>query len=322
MSQPGKPSLLKRIIRRYKSEMHSNVKLKTYKHLQFLRGFMYKERRQLASKIPTSKYSFIIPEDQGFVKWEPKNLTLIDEVLSLSNKVYDDNIAAINKINRQLELGEIPPGFNTNPFLRLSIENHLTLDSPFLKLGLHPAVLKGVSDYLGMLPILTSISLLYSPNKKSFNLSSQHFHLDMHERKCAKIFMYIFDVDENCGPLTLISASGSEKIENKLRYKTHFVFNNGDRTSRVDDEVVEKIIDKNDIHVLTGKAGSIFLADTDRCFHYGSRGATKPRLALQFYYETPFSFGYPIDYSDKKYFSLSHLGTQTDSEIEKYALGK
>ena len=70
-------------------------------------------------------------------------------------------------------------------------------------------------------------------------------HLDMHDRKCMKIFIYIDDVDENCGPLTAIPAKLSERIENKLQYKNGYVRQSGALTSRVPDDVIEQIVPRS-----------------------------------------------------------------------------
>jgi hypothetical protein len=296
--------------------------LKTYEGLQFLRSTWYKQRRKLISSIPSADPSLKTAlQKDGYVRWDLAEFDALQDVVNLCRKVIADNHSNIEKLNQDFENDTVPDKFITNPFMDLNIDEHLTLDSPLLKFALHPSILKPVSEYLGMIPVLSGITLWYSPNKKEYPLSSQKFHIDMHDRRNAKLFLYIEEVDENSGPLTVISADDSRKIEKKLEYKMKYVFKN-ETGSRVEDELIEEIVGGDKSLALTGPSGTVFMADTDSCFHFGSRGATKPRYTMQFYFEPPFAFGTVYnEESYKKTFQLSHLIENTDSEIEKLVLG-
>ena len=316
-------NIVSKIKRRILNDIHSSALFRRKNSLQFLRlALFYKERQQLLNQIKYEDNLHLhIPTAEGLLKWYSRNFFLGEKVVAQCKQIIENEKHIIEKLTMDLESGNIPPEFITNPFHQAMLDPYLTIDSPLIKLGLHPSILKAIGNYFGMLPVLTGIYLLYSPNKGMFKKSSQLFHLDMHDRKCMKIFIYINDVDLDGGPLTAIPGNYSALIERKLHYKDRYVLNSGDLTSRVEDNLIESIVPKEKFIAFTGEAGSALFIDTDRCFHYGSRKASKPRIALQYYYETPFGFGYPPDFSNEKLFTLRKLAKETDSRIEKLVLG-
>jgi hypothetical protein len=60
--------------------------------------------------------------------------------------------------------------------------------------------------------------------------------------------------------------------------------------------------------------------DADRCFHYGSRSATRPRFVLAIQYCTPFALVFPRDWTQA--LPLSRLATAPGlGRIERLVLG-
>jgi hypothetical protein len=316
-------NIIGRIKRRAFSEIHSSALFKRKNNLQFIRhAFFYKERQEILKQLqPEDKLELHIPANKGLLQWDTSVFPVGKALLEQCNQIIANEKPQIDKLHALLDSGNIPADFLSNPFYQPNLKPYLTIDNPLIRFGLHPSILKAAGEYLGMLPILTGVYLLYSPNKGAFKKSSQLFHLDMHDRRCMKIFVYINDVNENCGPLTAIPGNLSEKIEKKLHYKDRYVLTSGDLTSRVEDPTIEAIVPKDKFVTFTGKPGSALFVDTDRCFHYGSRMASKPRIALQYYYETPFGFGFPPNFSDESLFTLKRLAADTNSRIEKLALG-
>ena len=51
-------------------------------------------------------------------------------------------------------------------------------ESAINRLASHPEILRVVSNYMGMVPLLHRINVLYSPNNEVIESSSQFFHLD------------------------------------------------------------------------------------------------------------------------------------------------
>lgn len=249
--------------------MHNLFKTLDSKHV--------KERIELQKSLQPEKPILPIPEDKGFRAIHDIDPELMQQVLTASKEIL-----------KGLNLDEL---YNQSPnkhLVSFTLNKEADPNSPFMKLALHPAVLKMVGDYLGMLPVIENIMFWYSPNKENIHRSSQGYHLDAQDVRTLQMFVFVEDVDADSGPFVLIEAAESEKLARQINYRKKGA------TRRIDDELVEKNVAPSTIHTLTGPAGSAFIADSDRCFHYGSRKATKPRFILTFQYFTPYAFSVPF----------------------------
>jgi len=150
-------------------------------------------------------------------------------------------------------------------------------------------ILSIISKYLGTIPVLQNMHIFYSDNKEFYKGRSQEYHLDGLDTKQVKCFIPLEDITEDCGPLTVIPAYESMKLYSKLK-KKHGPL----RNQKFSDETIYNHISKQKAIPLTGKVGSIIFADTSRCYHYGSRPASKSRLVLMLHYTTAFSKNMPI----------------------------
>lgn len=192
--------------------------------------------------------------------------------------------------------------------LALPIKHELTLDSPLLQLALNPALLSTVTEYMGILPILNSVNILYSPNQSIFAHSSQYLHLDPEGIRQVKVFIYLDDVDTETGPFTLIPAGESAKI--------YPVYKGG----RLTDEFVTSIIAPAQFTPITGPGGTMILVDTSSCFHFGSRPGSKDRPAILLQYISPFSMIFPR-FGWQRKTRLAHLVKEDTPKLERYLLG-
>ena len=173
------------------------------------------------------------------------------------------------------------PGTNKKEYDSLQgvARSNLTPTSAINRLATHPEVLRVVSKYMGMLPILHRISVLYSANDEEVEKSSQFFHLDPEDVIMTKIFVYVEDVDRDTGPTTALPADRSTVVRRKIDY----------RNSRVPDEVIFEHGGEENLVECTGPAGTLAFLDTCRCFHMGSRVAAKPRYVVMIQYQTPYA---------------------------------
>lgn len=159
------------------------------------------------------------------------------------------------------------------------------LDSRIMALARHPAVLRLIGRYLGGLPILYRINLLDSANDEVQPDSSQFFHLDPEDFRQLKIFLLAEDVDEDAGPLHLLSAAASDEV--RLAF--------GHRHGRLGDAEVMARTSPAALIRCTGPAGTLAIGDTSRCFHFGSRPGRRRRWVVMIQYLTPFASAFPID---------------------------
>jgi hypothetical protein len=159
--------------------------------------------------------------------------------------------------------------------------------SAITSLALDPQMIATATQYLGMVPILGTAVLWYSPNEKMEASSSQYFHLDHEDTSQLKIFVHISDVDSDSGPLTVLDAESSAKVARDLNYRMTTA------EKRIEDDIVKRSCPDSRPVELTGNRGTLACVDTSRCLHFGSRSATRPRLVLMIQYLSPFAFSKP-----------------------------
>ena len=123
--------------------------------------------------------------------------------------------------------------------------------------------------YFGRVPLLTSVSLWWSPPNDSMQ-QSQLYHCDGEDARQLKFFFNVSDVTEEQGPFTLLPGGISDRIRAAK----------GIVARKVRDEEIDEFDGESEKLVLTGKAGEGACVDTCRCLHYGSRGNSKARIVL------------------------------------------
>ena len=150
----------------------------------------------------------------------------------------------------------------------------------FMRYALDEETLKTVGGYLGCLPFLQSIELIYStPIEAGEFLRQTHlYHKDKIDKKIVKLFTYITNVDENCGPFTVLPLSTTKKAPWYIEIPGF-----------VTDEILSKHVDLSEAVNFMGPAGSAMMADTQILFHCGSR-CQEPRLTFVVHYNSGFSF--------------------------------
>ncbi|MCC6179237.1 MAG: hypothetical protein IT305_28350 [Chloroflexi bacterium] len=220
------------------------------------------------------QHGVVLPEishDNGIMLVRPEGLAVLDEALVEAREAFKGYVPGTNKRDRD-SLQGVPRANRTHT-------------SAINRLATHPEVLRVVSNYMGMLPVLYRINVLYSPNDEVVEASSQFFHLDPEDVIMTKIFVFVEDVDVDTGPTTALPADKSALVRRAIDY----------RKGRVEDSVVEKYGGKENLVQATGPSGTLAFLDTCRCFHMGSRIASKPRYAIMIQYQTPYAASFELD---------------------------
>lgn len=140
-------------------------------------------------------------------------------------------------------------------------DGKIRVSSPYIRFAIQPSVIQIVSRVLGQIPRLDYVLLTLSRySSKSFE-KSQLWHRDHDDVQVIKLFAYLTDVrDLNDGPFTFIPATASAALGYSLR------------SHRSDEEVFGAgRITVSDVKSLTAPALSVFMVDTARCLHMGSR---------------------------------------------------
>jgi hypothetical protein len=128
----------------------------------------------------------------------------------------------------------------------------------FLATALDEGVLASVLQTMGMVPHLESVDVLASTHTAATLTASQLWHYDVNDERIVKLFIYLEDCGPRNGPFTFIPADRSQQIAGAVG---HYV----------DDELISTHVPRTQWQVVEGAAGTAFLIDTGRCYHFGSR---------------------------------------------------
>ena len=266
-----------------------------------LAGFVRDHRRRaIARSLPVAAP---IPQEAGFLVMPAGSLGGVDAVIAEAHAA----LAAYDHDN--------PPGGRSKKRFLVNVlaKDHVTPQSAILRFALRPDVLAIVSDYFGMAPILTSVGVYHSDTVDGVPSSSQLYHCDADDTTQVKVFVYCTDVDEQCGPLTLVDAVTTAAVQGRTGY--HY-------GQRLSDEQVRANTATLTEHAILGAAGTVAFVDTSRCFHYGSRVApgAAARLAVILQYSTPYSFMLPEPYPQALPFR--HLSDPAMTDVQRLVLGE
>jgi hypothetical protein len=128
----------------------------------------------------------------------------------------------------------------------------------FVATAIDERVLMSVMETLGMAPHLESVDVLASRHTGKELTASQLWHYDINDKRIMKLFVYLEDCWTSNGPFTFIPADRSQRVSNIVG---HYV----------DDEHIAAHVPREQWRVVEGRAGTAFLIDTGRCYHFGSR---------------------------------------------------
>lgn len=260
------------------------------------RFFRDADRRSLLQSLPPVSLS--IPPHTGFLIVDSGQWPEVQEI-----------VADARRIAAGIE--QTPTGAKGRKrFLQNVLERSaLTLGSPLMRFALREDVLRIVSEYLGVIPLLSTVSVLFSDTVDRDYYSSQLYHCDGDDVTQVKIFIHCTDVDPVSGPLTVLDAEASGRVLRGTGYRFD---------QRLTDEQAHAFVGEDHARAITGPAGTTAFVDTSRCLHYGSRvlPESKPRLVAMIQYQTPYSFMPP-----ERTHPFQHLANDTLSELQRLALG-
>lgn len=149
---------------------------------------------------------------------------------------------------------------------------------PFRRLALNLELLRVVSGYFGEVPVLQDIELNLSPADERGKplVGSQRWHRDIDQASKLKVFVLLHDVSEDHGPTMVLP-----RCQSRLSLHPNFPGTFSDTEAR------RAGIDLSKRSVLMGKAGDMFIVDTGRLTHCGSRHVKTTRFLLIITYGPP-----------------------------------
>jgi len=266
-------------------------------------------RRQAASQLKAGPVE--MPRDAGHVFCSGDRFPGTAEVVSSARALLADT-----------DLEQLRENANKPFMMKLVTKGKQTvhrmsdvgLDSPFMRLALHPDVIATATRYLGVIPILQFFNVYYSSASSGELTRSQLYHSDSDDVEQVKLWVLCEEVTPETGPLTFLPPAESELVRQKTGYRYDAVLT---------DEQVSEILGGLDAAIqFTGPAGTAGFIDTSRCLHFGSRFAepTMTRLIVMMHYVTPLSFILPTEYWTKaKYRALG--ATPGLDDLSRMVLG-
>jgi len=148
------------------------------------------------------------------------------------------------------------------------VDGRMPTDSAFVQFAIQPAVLDIVSHALGEIPRLDYVLLTLSRHDSAPLQSSQLWHRDHDDIRVIKLFAYLTDVvDFEHGPFTFLPGKVSDRFGFSIR------------SHRSDSEIFGRGAQRSDVQALCAPRLSVFMVETSRCLHMGSRmGVDRQRL--------------------------------------------
>lgn len=222
-----------------------------------------------------------LDRQNGYAMLSSGTLPGTDEIMALSLRLFEEK-------KRKLEAAAGPDSALHSKkwaFLRSVLTNQDLAQNPALvDFALSDGLLSLVTNYLGTIPHLNRIDLLYSVAHGGEDaISSQIYHLDPEGMRQAKLFLNLRDVGPDEGPFTFIPALESTRIVNAIRQRRST--DSEVASGRYLDHEIAGVGGLDKAIAVSGPAGSAGLVDTSRCLHFGSR--VKPgtyRLCLYIQY--------------------------------------
>lgn len=138
-------------------------------------------------------------------------------------------------------------------------DGKLPTDNAFAAFALQPAVLSILSRAYGELPHLDYVLLTLSRDTGKELSFSQLWHRDHDDTRVIKLFVYLTEVASlDDGPLTFIPGPASDRFGFSLH-------------SQTPDAVVSSRVSPDEVQSLIRPKLSVFMVETSRCLHMGSR---------------------------------------------------
>jgi hypothetical protein len=187
-------------------------------------------------------------------------------------------------------------------------EEEHSLDSPLLRLALDRKLLEIISLYLGMFPRLHAIGAWLNFPTEDEAKESQLWHRDGDDLQLMKVFIYLNDVDEACGPFSYVPETQPFGAKAAAAPKR-------ESPGRVTDRAMNAVIPRQAWLACTGPKHTMILADT-RGYHRGGKPMNGNRILITFTYTS----GTPL--KKRKYRLRPSLDKQTwiKDDIQRYAL--
>jgi len=207
-------------------------------------------------------------------------MTTVDQLVG-DTPLFGELDTAVQQLEQALagelehtRLDATRPGFKTYQVELLGPHPMLDPSSIFVRFALHTDILRLVNSYFRMHTRLQFFNVWHTMPSKTAPRNSQLWHRDPEDRCIMKMFVYLSDVDEGCGPLTY--AAGTHEYGH-VHGEPESSAEEGTSARRSSDEQMSAVVPKDTWVTATGPKGTVVFADT-RGYHKGGWARTQDRI--------------------------------------------
>jgi hypothetical protein len=236
------------------------------------RPFDWWRRRSMANNVTAgSKWRGFFTKEKGMAAFAPGEIPGLENVHLLGQRIYRERKDEILKTGR---------GKNEyNPFHSLLKDDEVSAYPELLDAALCDPLMEMLTDYFGAVPRLQNIQMwIATPDEE--DIGSNLFHLDKPDVHFVTVFVNVFPVALENGPVTALAADLSHQACLETHYES--IYYNGD--GRLPDVNMLNHCGEENLFRLIGPAGAGAICDTSTCLHYGSRCREGERVSVVFRY--------------------------------------
>ncbi len=257
--------------------------LRTGLSFQFLKGWVdfldalkssfdwWRRRRMAKSVIARSKWRGFFTKEKGMAAFAPGEIPGLENVHLLGQRIYKERKEEVLKSGR---------GKNEyNPFHSLLTDEEVSAYPELMDAALSDSMMEIMTDYFGAVPRLQNVNMWIATPDEA-NIGSNLFHLDKPDVHFVTVFINVFPVALENGPVTALPADLSHQACLETHYES--LYYNGD--GRLPDVNMLSHCSEEDLFRLIGPAGAGAICDTSTCLHYGSRCRDGERVSVVFRY--------------------------------------
>jgi hypothetical protein len=244
------------------------------------------QRRRIAAEYAT-RTSAIMNPTNGYALLPAEASPELTAVLATCQQLFErkeGQLAGVASTDARMTL-TAEKREEKRAFLRNLLDNDdLRAHPDLVNFALSDWAMGIATRYLGMVPYLNRVDLLYSvPRPTEGRIASQLFHVDPEGVTQVKFFINVFDTNDDSGPFTFIPADATARILRDIR--TLRKKEGRPHVGRYLDDEIAAVGGTSAIISVNGPKGSGVAVDTTRCLHLGSRvqpGSFRLCLYLQY----------------------------------------
>jgi hypothetical protein len=184
--------------------------------------------------------------EQGFAR------TTFEELVA-DPALFAEAAAEADRLYEQRPRERRDDGGKESYLLKLA-SGRYPIDHPFVRIALHPAVLRVANGYLGLRSTLRALELWYTWPTSGPAIQTQLWHRDADDVMNVKFFLYFTDVTRAAGPLTY--AARTHPLGSRRETPGH------DEQHRSTDAQMAAVVPEREWAELEGPRGTVVFAET------------------------------------------------------------